>query len=159
MKNRIILVCVVLVSVSGLLGCASSSGSKLGLVSQYESAMVAYKEGRFSDAEPMLRKLLGQYPQFSEGWYRLGNLYVRSGQYDAALTAFKTCLHYDANNTKAWYNLSLVHVKMSVSILDEGISKLQPGSDDYIQLNKLRTAILTTTVNLSKEISKDAGDK
>jgi tetratricopeptide (TPR) repeat protein len=131
-----------------LLACTSAP--KTGLVAQYELAMVSYRDGRFSDAEPMLRKLLEKYPQFAEGWYRLGNLYVRTGQYEAALTAFNECLRYDSHYSKAWYNLSLTHLKMSINILDQGLEQVQIGSEEYNQLQQLKSAMLATATSLNK---------
>jgi len=126
----------------GLVGCSTSTSSKKSIYAQYERAIDAYNEGRFSDAEPMLRKLLLEHPQFAEGWFRLGNLYVRTGQNEAAITAFKTCLRYDNDNTKAWHNLSLVHLKMGIAALDEGIARTVPDTPDYNQLFILKKAMI-----------------
>jgi len=144
---------VINIVIACLLGCSSSPQRSSGVVKQYELAMEAYKAGRFSDAEPMLRRLLNQYPQFAEGWYRLGNLYVRSGQNEAAVTAFKECLRYDPNYTKAWHNLAFVHLKIAIEILDEGIAKAQPNSPDYNQLMQLKLSMLAVSSETSKENS------
>src|SRR3954469_25071579 len=138
-----------------LTSCSSTNTSPKSnsVVAQYERSMEAYKAGRFSDAEPMLRKLLAQYPHFAEGWYRLGNLYVRSGQNEAALTAFKECLRYDSNFTKAWHNLSLVHLKIAISVLDEGIVQAKPNSPEYNQLVQLKLSMLTVGAENIKEVN------
>ena len=136
-----------------LSGCTTSA-SKRSVYSQYEQAVDAYNEGRFSDAEPLLRKLLKEHPQFAEGWFRLGNLYVRTGQNEAAITAFKTCLRYDASLTKARYNLSLVYLKMGVAALDEGIARTPIGSADNNQLIALKKALLGVNADGSQAGAK-----
>ena len=138
-----------------LAGCSTSSSPKKPVYTLYEHAVDAYNEGRFSDAEPLLRKLLTDHPQFAEGWFRLGNLYVRTGQNEAAITAFKTCLRYDANHTKAWHNLSLVHLKMGVAALDEGIARTAPNTPDYAQLLALKRAMLGVSADAA-QLNKSA---
>lgn len=132
-----------------LAGCSATT-SKKSVYTQYEHAVDAYNEGRFSDAEPILRKLLAEHPQFAEGWFRLGNLYVRTGQNEAAITAFKTCLRYDANYTKAWHNLSLVHLKMGVAALDEGLARTAPDTPDYNQLLILKKAMIGISADAAR---------
>lgn len=140
---------VLVMSCVGFSGCTTSA-SKKSVYSQYEQAVDAYNEGRFSDAEPLLRKLLKEHPQFAEGWFRLGNLYVRTGQNEAAITALKTCLRYDADHSKARYNLSLVHLKMGIAALEEGIARAVNGSSDYHQLVALKKAMLSVTTDKSQ---------
>lgn len=140
---------VLLINCIGFSGCTTSASNK-SVYTKYEKAVDAYNEGRFSDAEPLLRKLLKEHPQFAEGWFRLGNLYVRTGQNEAAITAFKTCLRYDGDLTKARYNLSLVYLKMSVASLDEGIARAAIGSADYNQLVAFKKAVLSVNADKSQ---------
>lgn len=137
MKNRLNRIVIFLLSI-WLTSCASSTN----ITSRYEMAMNAYQQGRFSDAEPNLRKLVAEYPHFAEGWFRLGNLYVRTGQNEAAIASFKECLQHDPNYAKAWHNLSLSYVKMAVAVLDEGLSKASMPQSDRESIAALKSTIL-----------------
>lgn len=157
---NIIKVLFVAASIAGTIGCASKSSPNLKTFDQYERAMESYQAGRYADAEPQLLSLLAKFPQFSEGWYRLGNLYVRTGQYEAAINAYNTCLRYDSNFTKAWHNLSLVHLKVAVQVLEEGIQNNSADKESIEQLAKLRRAMLDIgnySTSLASSQNLDAG--
>lgn len=142
-------------------GCATKSSTELKTLDQYERAIEAYQAGRYADAESRLLSLLEKFPQFAEGWYRLGNLYVRTGQHEAAINAYNSCLRYDANFTKAWHNLSLAHLKVAIQVLEEGMRNNGDDRDATEQLAQLRRAMLeignhTTRVAAAPTESGDA---
>lgn len=142
--NKISLTLLLLVSM--LCGCATGgSQSSVGENINYAldekliEANKAYREARLSDAERLYREISEAHPSLVEVWVRLGNIYTRLGQYDAAVRAYETALRYDPDEGRAWYNLSLVYLKKSTVVLEQGqrtVSEDSPYLDDMRTLHR-----------------------
>ena len=55
--------------------------------------------------------------------FRLGNIYVRTGQFPAAEARYQQCIEIDSSEPNCWYNLSLLKVKEALAVAQEGRSK------------------------------------
>ncbi len=113
-------------------GCATRGDSKINysLDDQLKRGDAAYREARLEDAERIYLRVVDDHPDLSDIWFRLGNIYMREGQFDAAVRAYSTTLRLDSGNGPAWYNLSLVHMKRAVSTLEDA-SRALPADSPY----------------------------
>ena len=104
---------LILLIVSSLLfGCSSLSTSKVPgeeAAQRLSMAEKSYKQGLWQEAESYYRSLLKDNPDLYQAWFRLGNIYARSGQLDAAVTMYERCLELDPDQARAWYNLCLLY--------------------------------------------------
>jgi cytochrome c-type biogenesis protein CcmH/NrfG len=124
-------------------GCAAQ-GEKINysLDDQLKQADEAYSEARLDDAERIYLQIAKGHPDLSEVWFRLGNIYTREGQFDAAVRAYSTTLRLDSSDGRAWYNLSLVHTKRAVATLEDAIRTLPPDSPYRARITALHDALL-----------------
>lgn len=123
-----------------LCACAGAPRGQSALADQNAAALRAYQEGRLADAERLYLALTESHPGFAEAWFRLGNLYVRTGQLAAAVRAFESCLKDSPEQTRAWHNLALVRVKQALAVLDEGEARLaqEPAQAEHLALFRAR---------------------
>jgi len=128
---------VVLILVSG---CASQA-PKPAMVQKYERALEYYRQSRFTDAEALFQQIVQAHPDHVDTWFRLGNLYVRTGQNEAAVYAFTQCLKRNPQYSKAWHNLALVHVKQAVAVLEEGMTHLSVNAPERASFERVRDAL------------------
>ncbi len=134
---------VVIITAFVLGSCAakppSKSQSALALI---ESADRYYSMGLLSDAEAKYRKITLAYPKYHEAWLKLGNIYVRTDQLEAAIIAYQTCNQKQPEDVRCWNNLALARVKQAVSSLDEGKSAVMRGSSEYIGLEQFQRRLI-----------------
>ena len=105
-----------------MVGCSSNSVNKKRIDS-FELAKVYYEKALYSESERLLLQLDRDVPNDYDINFRLGNIYVRTGQFPAAELRFRRCIDIDNSEPKAWYNLSLLKIKESLAIADEGYQK------------------------------------
>ena len=146
--------CCLLLLLSLLSACAVQSGGTTTkalapisdpgeLAVQLEQSFIAYKEGRLGDAEAMLHQILEEHPDLADGWFNLGNIYYRTGQYDAAVRAYEKTVTYDKGNGRAWYNLALTRIKQADIVLKVGVSQVKSDSPYYQRLGDFRKKLNT----------------
>lgn len=136
MKNALLLCLVGLLTscsaINSNVNSLSSKGSPQDISSSYapelSAAYKAYDEGRLSDAETLFLKYTNKHPRYAEAWFKLGNIYYRTGQYAAAITAYNNVVQQNPNHGKAWYNMALTRIKQAEATLERGESIL-PVSD------------------------------
>lgn len=58
-----------------------------------------------------LEDYVSKLPDYSDGWYLLGNAYFADNQRDKAIDAYSKCLQLSPKFTKAMYNLGVVQVR------------------------------------------------
>lgn len=106
-------------------GCTTGGGGGRNddYVARYEQAGRYYNSGLYSDAERVLLELEKRSPNNYDVLFRLGNIYVRTGQFEAAERAYQRCVKIDPSQPKGWYNLSLLRVKQAMYLVEEGRSK------------------------------------
>ncbi len=134
---------VSLMAICALMGCAtvtpgqvSSDNNNLDMT--MHSGMTAYRDGRLGDAETLFLKAIETHPSLSEAWFRLGNIYYRTGRYDAAVRSYEHTLRYDNQNGRAWFNLSLTRLKQADTVLQVGQRTLKADAEFYDKLDSLR---------------------
>jgi len=109
-------------------GC---SNRKFELWDTYQRANESYKLGMLSDAEAMYIEITEKNPKLFEVWLKLGNIYVRTNQLDAAIRVYENAVRLNPKDVRAWHNLALTRVKQSTKILMEGRRNMRPDSDEY----------------------------
>ena len=119
---RLIIISLLMACLVNLSGCVSShqeekpQGNQQIMTLQAEAEQ-AYKMARLDQAESLYLQVLTSVPNYAPGWFRLGNIYTRTGRHNAAVTAYMRCLELEPANQKAWYNISLVRIKQSTQVL------------------------------------------
>ena len=66
----------------------------------------------FDKAVAGLIKYTQTYPDYSDGFYLLGNAYFNDTQYEKAITAYKRSLELSPNFTRARYNTAVSHIRL-----------------------------------------------
>lgn len=130
----------------GLSACSSApdieehNGNEQILTIQ-QSAERAYKLAMLDQAESLYFEVLQSIPNYAPAWFRLGNIYTRTGRHDAAINAYQKCLEFEPKNTKALYNISLVRIKQSTEVLQLAQRQADPESPVTRQVNALLEAL------------------
>jgi tetratricopeptide (TPR) repeat protein len=128
----------------GLVACVAQSAPKVNysLDDQLRQADQAYREARLEDAEPIYRQISLDHPEMKDVWFRLGNIYTRQNQLDAAVRAYERTIQLDGNDGRAWYNLSLVHLKQAVGTLEAASQTLPADSSLRPRIAALHDSLL-----------------
>lgn len=84
-------------------------------------------------------RIVRAYPDNATAWFRLGTIYLRTDQLDAAQMAFEQSLRADPNLSKAYANLALAHLQQFRRAATRALS-----SPQVAQANKaaLRTLLV-----------------
>lgn len=126
-------------------GCASNSARQDDFATRYEQAEKYYRGGLYSDAERVLLALNRHSPDNYEVLFRLGNIYVRTGQFDAAESAYRRCLAIDPEQPRGWYNLSLLRIKQAMYLADEGRAKTRIKAPEFTgHFDRLEQGLMAT---------------
>ncbi len=110
-----------------------------------ELAELAYAEGRMLDAERYYQQLVASNKSLQEAWFKLGNVYLRTGKFKAAVYAYEQCIKTDPTHGKAWNNLSITRIKQAIEVIDVAI--LRNALDDQ-QIQKMK--VLKSQLNTLK---------
>lgn len=84
------------------------------------AAHQAYQVGDLLSAEALLQHHLQSHPQDPDGWFLLGNIYLRTAQYQAAQRAYAQASQLRPAQPEIWHNLALVHLRQATHMLLEG---------------------------------------
>ncbi len=138
---------LILLIVSSLLfGCSSLSTSKVPgeeAAQRLSMAEKSYKQGLWQEAESYYRSLLKDNPDLYQAWFRLGNIYARSGQLDAAVTMYERCLELDPDQARAWYNLSVVRARQSLRISTEAQQRfMEESPQEALRFSHFRSRLV-----------------
>lgn len=98
-------------------GCSTAAQQK---ADDMALAKTYYDKAFYSEAEQLLLKLREQMPENYDVNFRLGNIYVRTGQLPAAENMYQQCIEIDPAEPKGWYNLALLRVKQAVHLAEQG---------------------------------------
>ncbi|MEL0656880.1 tetratricopeptide repeat protein [Pseudoalteromonas issachenkonii] len=135
-------------------GCSSSKNiaekNNVNLVELENSAESAYMAGHLDMAEGLYRKLIKNKDNYAPAWFRLGNIYTRSGRLDAGVSAYQRCLQLDQQHTKAWYNLAITRMRQSTDILIEAQKHVDPNSKAKKQMDDLFLELMRLQTGQSK---------
>jgi len=97
------------------------------LVAVQQRANEAYQNEDWKSAEKEYLYLAKNFPGEIEPWFRLGNIYARTGQLEAAVSAYREALIRDTKNSKAWHNLGIVQLRQATNTFVEMQEYTDPG--------------------------------
>ncbi|MFC3457514.1 MULTISPECIES: tetratricopeptide repeat protein [Massilia] len=80
----------------------------LRLAGEAERVLAA---GRLADAGAAYIRIVTAFPDDARAWFRLGTIYLRTGQYGAAQMACERALRLEPGMAKAQANLALAHLR------------------------------------------------
>lgn len=111
----------------------------------FEQANTYYNRGLYSDAERLLLALAKKTPDNYEVFFKLGNIYVRTGQFEAAELAYQRCIEIDPEQPKGWYNMSLLRVKQALYLAEQGKSHSKKEAPEFEhKFNHLSDRLMST---------------
>lgn len=113
----------------------------------------AYAQQQYKRAINYYKKISVVVPQDAEIWFRTGNAYNRLGDTANALSAYKEVLIRDNTYSKAWYNSSMIQLKIAAETFQEAARHLK--SDDPVYMASIRASeeLLTLINSSNKTIS------
>ncbi|MCP5145617.1 MAG: tetratricopeptide repeat protein [Gammaproteobacteria bacterium] len=77
------------------------------------SAEQAYRSQDWTAAQGYYEQVVHQDISQTESWFRLGNIYARTGQLPQSAQAFQTVLAQDSEHTRAMHNLGIVQLRQA----------------------------------------------
>lgn len=98
----------------------SSCAAKTVPTADLAEVQSQYAQGNYQAAVQGYERLVKTLPQDAELWFRLANGYVRIGQPDAAVTAYRNALLRNPELGMAWHNLAETHLQMALQAYIEG---------------------------------------
>ncbi|MBV1908675.1 MAG: tetratricopeptide repeat protein [Kangiellaceae bacterium] len=127
---------ICLVAILSLLsGCSSNANKGQSAAIKIETrAQHYYKSANLQLAETEYLALIKLVPLYAEGWFKLGNIYLRTNQLEAAIRHYKKALSYDSKMSKGWHNLALARIRQATDTLVEGKQKVDEGNSAEIQI-------------------------
>lgn len=117
----------------------------------YTRANDAYHSGLLTEAEMQYIKLTKNQPNFFDAWFKLGNIYVRTGQFEGAIKMYEQCIKIKPDDVRPWHNLALTRIKQSLEILTEGMQKVTSNSKDQEKLDLLLNRIAKMSIGDNSE--------
>lgn len=75
----------------------------------------AYSAGQWSVAEEHYLLLTARHEVAAEAWFRLGNIYARTGRAALASKAYEEVVARDPAHARAWHNLGVVQVRSAIA--------------------------------------------
>ena len=153
---RVILL-VVLIALSA--GCQTTSqtiSEEQGrLIQLVQIAEESYQLGLLTDAEAKYRRIISSYPDYHESWLKLGNIYTRTDQLEAAVMAYQNCLALKNEEMRCWNNLALARVKQALATLREGRSNMPENSMEAASINALYNKVIRVlSTNKQPDVDK-----
>ncbi|MFB3101610.1 MAG: tetratricopeptide repeat protein [Gammaproteobacteria bacterium] len=85
------------------------------IVQLEQTAKKAYLSEDWATAEKAYKNLTLQIPGDAEPWFRLGNIYARTNNLDAAVATYREALIRDPKNSKIWHNLGVIQLKQAAN--------------------------------------------
>ncbi|RBP51375.1 tetratricopeptide repeat protein [Arenicella xantha] len=171
--TRSVFATLLLVSLSFSAGCVSASrttqvdaGSSsssripgaLSLDEKFKKANSAYQDGMLVEAERWFLNIVADHPNLADAWFKLGNIYYRSGRYAAAVNAYEQVLVNDSAYEQAWYNLALTRVSQSVEVIDQALPYIAHDSPYFDRALALKERLINRVAEKSEQVETPISD-
>jgi len=122
-------------------GCATNgaepvaeTGDAFALVS---SADHAYSQGNWKEAEAGYRNVIARVPTDAYAYFRLGNTLAKQLKFDDAAQAYRESLVHDANKTKVYQNLAMIHLLQAENSLNAGLKTIPEKDGNAAQVKHM----------------------
>ena len=113
---------ILIIATVNLIGCnlqniqSDRPSPDLSEITQLEQeAKKAYLNEDWATAEKAYQQLTIQIPGEVEPWFRLGNVYARTNQLNAAVVTYREALIREPKNSKIWHNLGVIQLKQAAN--------------------------------------------
>lgn len=141
-----VIICLFIVSLIGISGCATNGQAKSKMTTDelflmIEDAQESYKLGLLTDAEIKYRQITEKYPNYYDAWLKLGNIYVRTDQLMAAIRIYENCTKIDPEAVQGWNNLALARLKQAMNTLKSGRDNMTKGSVEFLELDQFYKSV------------------
>ena len=153
MKYTIMLATLLLL-ISGCATNSASDGSSSG-ANAFElvgKADRAYNQGKWKEAEQAYLAVIAQVPNDAYAYFRLGNSLAKQLRFNEAATAYNTSLRYDANKTKVYHNLAMIHLLQAESSLSAGLKSIPEQDGNAAQVKHMLWQLKKITRVSLKEV-------
>lgn len=111
------------------------------LLDMDRQADAAYREDRDADAERLYTTLARALPDEAPYWFRLGNVYARSGRDEEAVLAYRQTLKRQPGHARALHNLAVVRLRQAQVAYDASARAASPGDGVYEESRRMRAAL------------------
>lgn len=128
----------------------------LSLDEKFKKANSSYKDGMLVEAERWFLNIVADHPNLADAWFKLGNIYYRSGRYAAAVNAYEQVLTNDSSYEQAWYNLALTRVSQSVEVLDQSLPHIASDSPYFNRSITLKERLINRVEEQSNSPASEA---
>ena len=140
---------------------SSSSARIPGAISldeKFKKANSAYQDGMLVQAERWFLNIVVDHPNLADAWFKLGNIYYRSGRYAAAVNAYEQVLANDSAYEQAWYNLALTRVSQSVEVIDQALPYIAHDSPYFDRALALKERLINRVAEKSEQVDTPISD-
>ncbi|RJG39520.1 tetratricopeptide repeat protein [Motilimonas pumila] len=104
-----------------------------------------YSDGRLADAEAAYLSIVKKYKNYGYAWFKLGNIYIRTKQYNAAVLSYEKAVKSEPDNYKAWNNLALARTKQAISVIEEAEEVFPAGTPEHSSLQAFKRVLLNAS--------------
>ena len=137
-KNIMLLVVVSLLGACATTGTSDTSSSDTGnAFDLVGSADRAYKQAKWKEAEQGYRAVIEKVPADAYAYFRLGNSLAKQYRFNDAESAYKESLARDANKTKVYHNLAMIHLLQAESSLADGLKTIPEQDGNAAQVKHM----------------------
>lgn len=113
---------------------AADGGDVFSLVN---SADRAYSQGNWKEAETGYRDVIAKVPTDAYAYFRLGNSLAKQFRFDDAAQAYQESLVHDANKTKVYHNLAMIHLLQAENSLNAGLKTIPEKDGNAAQVKHM----------------------
>ncbi|MBK9255958.1 MAG: PD40 domain-containing protein [Saprospiraceae bacterium] len=141
MMKNLIYILVFACTLSNLFGQNDTAKTKLD--SKYESkfalAKAETRKGNHKESIKLYRDILSKYPDFTEAWLRMGNVYYNTGQHETAIENFNKAITIEPEyDPEMYFTLGLIYkdVKKYTEASESFQKYLDRQTTDSIRISK-----------------------
>jgi len=135
---------IILIGITLLLSaCASNSSSDVGGNSSDDAFTLvgkadrAYSQSKWKEAENGYRAVIVKVPADAYAYFRLGNSLAKQLHFSDAAAAYQASLARDANKTKVYHNLAMIHLIQAESSLSAGLKTISESDGNAAQVKHM----------------------
>ncbi len=108
-------------------GARDKAVAEVDLFQVRQAAEASYAAKDYAESEKQYTLLVKKVPVEAENWFRLGNIYARSGRPDQAIAAYREALVRAPDHSKAWFNMAILQLRIAANSLTEMQKNAPPG--------------------------------
>jgi cytochrome c-type biogenesis protein CcmH/NrfG len=111
---------------------SSTPPASVDLTQLDKDAAAAYAAQDWATSERLYVDLTKATPSATEPWFRLGNIYARTGRVEMAIKAYRETVIRDSKHARAWHNMGVVQLRQAAGSFAE-LAKYGAPEDPLVQ--------------------------